>query len=83
MSDQLVTFRREHDLSQTDLARLLEAAGARVSVRTVQGWEQGRRAMPPWVGAILARLTKREIREFERAPRKTRPVGVATPHVRK
>jgi len=83
MSDELVQFRREHDLSQADLARLLESAGAAVSVRTIQGWEQGRRTMPPWVGAILARLSKREIREFERAPRKTRPAGVATPHRRK
>jgi DNA-binding transcriptional regulator YiaG len=83
MSDELVTFRREHDLSQADLARLLESAGAAVSVRTVQGWEQGRRAMPSWVSAILSRLSKKEIRELERTPRKTRPVGVATPHRRK
>jgi DNA-binding transcriptional regulator YiaG len=78
----LAEFRREHDLSQADLARLLTAAGAAVSARSVANWEQRRRAMPPWVGAILSRLSKKEIRELERGPRKTRPVGVSTPHRR-
>jgi DNA-binding transcriptional regulator YiaG len=78
----LADFRRTHDLSQDDLARLLTSAGAATSLRSIQNWEQGVRAVPPWVEALLGRLKIREIRDFPRAERKTRPVGKSTKHAK-
>jgi hypothetical protein len=74
-------FRVENDLTQADLSRLLTECGVPTSLRTIQGWEQGR-ATPPWVLPFLARISKRQLREFERAPRRTRPAGVSTKHRR-
>jgi DNA-binding transcriptional regulator YiaG len=79
---KIVQFRQRHDLSQRDLADLLTQAGAETSLRSIQNWEQGVRETPAWVGALLERLKLREIREFPRKPRKTRPVGKSTRHAK-
>lgn len=75
-------FRVEHDLSQAEFCELLARAGAPTPVSSVKSWEQGHRPTPPWVGALVARLKKAEIREIPRQPRERRPIGKSTPHAK-
>lgn len=60
-AEQIQALRARMRLSQYDFARML-----RVSVRTVQNWEQGRRA-PTGPAAALLRVMDREPRAALRA----------------
>ena len=60
-ADQVLSLRQRMRLSQADFARML-----RVSLRTLQNWEQGRRS-PTGPAAALLRVMDREPRAALRA----------------
>ena len=48
-SDDLRSFRIQHNLPQTQLAEVLQ-----ISRHTLMGWEAGERLIPAWLGLALA-----------------------------
>ena len=48
-SEQLKAIRRRERISQTTAARLIY----RLSTRTLQAWERGQQAPPPWAQALV------------------------------
>lgn len=48
-SEQLKAIRRREKISQATAARLIY----RLSMRTLQAWERGQQAPPPWAQALV------------------------------
>ena len=57
---QLIRWRKNNDLSQSDAVRILEGAGLPVKLGTLQHWEIGRARPHPLSAAALAKFLERQ-----------------------
>ena len=57
---QLMRWRKNNDLSQSDAVRILEGAGLPVKLGTLQHWEIGRARPHPLSAAALAKFLKQQ-----------------------
>lgn len=56
--DELKQWRTERGLTRKALAQLISAAlKEEFSLRNIENWEQGRRAIPAWLAIVLEGIT--------------------------